>query len=140
MISNRLLATVLFIVCLAGCVSSGRKVDQSAADKIEKGKTTKAEVISLIGSPDRITRTGRGDTIFMYNYVRATAKPATFIPIFGPLVGGANVQHQMYMVTFGPDGIVKDYLSTYGASEVDHGLATGSRPAIPDVEQDKRPK
>jgi outer membrane protein assembly factor BamE (lipoprotein component of BamABCDE complex) len=137
---RKVLSLILLAAFLAGCVSSGRKIDQSAADKIEKGKTTKQEVINLIGSPDRITRTGRGDTIFMYNYMRATAKPATFIPIFGPLVGGANVQHQMYMVTFGSDGVVKDYLSTYGGSEVDHGVTTGSKAEMPDVEADKRPK
>lgn len=137
---GKLLPLVLLIACLAGCVSSGRKIDQSAADKIEKGKTTREQVVNLIGSPDRITRTGNGDTIYMYNYMRATAKPATFIPIFGPLVGGANVQHQMYMVTFGSDGVVKDYLSTYGGSEVDHGVTTGSKASMPDVEADKRPK
>jgi hypothetical protein len=40
--------------------------------------------------------------------------------------GGADVQHQMYMVTFDSDGTVKDYLSTYGASESDRGLSTRS--------------
>jgi outer membrane protein assembly factor BamE (lipoprotein component of BamABCDE complex) len=140
-ISGKLLFILfLMVFWLGGCVSSGRKIDQSAADKIEKGKTTREQVINLIGSPDRITRTGSGDTIFMYNYMRATAKPATFIPIFGPLVGGANVQHQMYMVTFGSDGVVKDFLSTYGGSEVDHGVTTGSKADIPEVEAGKRPK
>lgn len=137
---GRFLFIILLVAWLAGCVSSGRKIDQSAADKIEKGKTTREQVINLIGSPDRITRTSSGNTIFMYNYMRATAKPATFIPIFGPLVGGANVQHQMYMVTFGADGVVKDYISTYGGSEVDRGVTTGSKADMPDIEADKRPK
>jgi outer membrane protein assembly factor BamE (lipoprotein component of BamABCDE complex) len=131
---------MFIFVLIIGCFSSGRKIDQSAADKIEKGKTTRDQVVNLLGSPDRITRRGNGDTIFMYNYMRATAKPATFIPIFGPLVGGANVQHQMYMVTFDSNGVVKDILSTYGASEVDQGLATGSKAEMQDVEANKRPK
>jgi len=140
---KKLLGNVLLVflaVCLAGCVSSGRKIDQSAADKIEKGKTTREQVVNLIGSPDHITRTGNGDTIFMYNYMRIAAKPASFIPYVGLFVGGSNLQHQMYMVTFGPDGVVKDYLSTYGASESDRGLATGSKAEMPDVEAEKRPK
>jgi outer membrane protein assembly factor BamE (lipoprotein component of BamABCDE complex) len=139
-IPGRFLLLILLAAWLASCVSSGRKIDQSAADKIEKGKTTREQVVSLIGSPDRITRTGNGDTIYMYNYMRATAKPATFIPIFGPLVGGANVQHQMYMVTFGSDGVVKDYLSTYGGSEVDHGVTAGGKADMPEVEVGKREK
>jgi outer membrane protein assembly factor BamE (lipoprotein component of BamABCDE complex) len=137
---GRLLFLSLLVSCLAACVSSGRKIDQSAADKIEKGKTTREQVINLIGSPDRITRTGNGDIIYVYNYMRIAAKPASFIPYVGLFVGGSNLQHQMYMVTFGPDGLVKDYLSTYGGSEVDHGITTGSKAEIPDVEADKRPK
>jgi outer membrane protein assembly factor BamE (lipoprotein component of BamABCDE complex) len=137
---NRFLVFVLMLGFLSGCASVGRKIDQSSADKIEKGKTTKQEVITLLGSPDRITRRANGDTMFSYKYARATAKPATFIPIFGPLVGGANVQHQFFIVLFGADGVVKDYISSQGSTETDRGFATGSRPAIPEVEQDKRPK
>lgn len=137
---GRFLFSILLLACLAGCVSVGHKIDQSAAEKIEKGKTTREQVISLLGSPDNITRTGRGDTIFMYNYTRATPKPATFIPIVGALVGGADVQHQMYLVTFDSNGVVKDYISTYGASESGTGLATAGKAEMPDVEVDKRPK
>lgn len=137
---KRAMILVLVIGLLSGCASTGRKIDQSAADKIEKGKTTKQEVIGLIGSPDRIMRRGNGETTFTYSYARATAKPATFIPIFGPLVGGANVQSQMFMVTFNSDGVVKDFISSQGGTEVDRGLATGSKAEIKDVEEGKRPK
>ena len=137
---KRVITFILVLGLLFGCVSSGHKIDQAAADKIEKGKTTRDQVVSLLGSPDRVTRRGNGKTIFMYNYVRATAKPATFIPVFGPLVGGANVQHQMYMVTFDSNGVVKDFLNTYGASKVDQNLATGSKAEMQDVEANKRPK
>jgi outer membrane protein assembly factor BamE (lipoprotein component of BamABCDE complex) len=137
---KKVMTLILLAGLLAGCASTGRKIDQSAADKIEKGKTTKAGVISLIGSPELITRKSNGDTIFVYNYTRATAKPATFIPYIGPFVGGANVQHQSTSVTFGPDGVVKDFSSTQGATESDMGLTSGGKPDIPDVELDKRPK
>jgi len=132
---------VLFLlVGLASCVSVGRKIDQSAAEKIEKGKTTRGEVINLMGSPDQITSRANGDTVFLYHYMRATAKPQTFIPIFGPFVGGANIQNQMFIVTFGADGVVKDFFNTRGGTESGTGLATGSKPDIPEVEQGKRPK
>ncbi|MHB8069263.1 MAG: outer membrane protein assembly factor BamE domain-containing protein [Desulfobaccales bacterium] len=137
---NALIMAAVLLLGMASCVSVGRKIDQDAAAKIEKGKTTREEVIRLIGSPDRVTITGQGDTMFMYSYARATAKPATFIPIFGPLVGGANVQHQMYMVTFGPDGVVKNFINSYGGTEASQGLTTGSKASMPDVEADKRAK
>ena len=125
---------------VAGCASVGRKLDESAVAKIKKGETTRAEVLKSLGSPDQITRDGDGNVTFQYMYVRATAKPATYIPIVGAFAGGANVQNQMVMVTFGTNGVVEDLISTYGATESDSGVATGSKANIPNVEQNKRPK
>lgn len=132
--------SLLLVVCLVGCATSGRKIDQAAADKIEKGKTTKEQVVALIGSPESISRSSNGDTTYIYNYIRATAKPINFVPIVGAFAQGADVQHQMYMVTFDPKGIVKSYTSNYGASEANAGLIAGSKPDIPDVEENKRAK
>ena len=85
-------------------------------------------------------RMGSGDVTFQYMYVRATAKPATYIPIVGAFAGGANVQNQMVMVTFGPDGVVKDIISTYGATESGVGASAASGADLKDVETNKRPK
>lgn len=134
------LLVVLLVACLAGCYSVGRKIDQSAVDSIKKGETTRDQVVNMLGSPELITRTGSGDTIFVYNYIRATAKPSTFIPYVGIFMGGANMQHQMTRVTFGPDGIVKDFSITQGATESSMGLTTGEKPETPDVEVGKREK
>ena len=139
---HRASAVLLFLIFAAtiGCASVGRPIDQAAADKIVKGQTTRAQVGAMLGSPDRITKLGNGDTMYSYSYTRASAKPATFIPIVGAFAGGANVQHQMVMVTFGPDDIVKNYMSSQGGTESGTGLATGSRKDMPDVEEGKRPK
>jgi outer membrane protein assembly factor BamE (lipoprotein component of BamABCDE complex) len=137
---KKLLIFVFAVFFLAGCASTGRKIDQAAADSLQKGKTTKAEVLSQLGSPERITRMGNGDTIFVYSYSRASAKPATFIPYIGPFVGGMNMQSQMTCVTFGPDNVVKDFSSTQGGTESNMNLTAGSKPDTPDVETGKRPK
>lgn len=134
------LTLVLLLGLLIGCASSGRKIDQAAVETITKGETTKAQVIARLGSPDQITRMGNGDTLFMYHYMRATPKPATFIPIVGAFAGGANVQHQSCTIIFGPDGLVKNYTSTQGGTEAATGLATGTLATIPEVEEGKRPK
>lgn len=136
-ITTLLLIAAFFI---QGCVSTGRKIDQAAADSIKKGETTRAQVGQMLGAPELVTRKGNGDTVYVYNYMRATAKASTFIPYIGPFVGGANVQTQSTSVTFGPDDVVKDFSSTQGATESDMGLATGSKPDTPAVEMDKRPK
>ena len=137
---KKLLALALTATLLAGCATVGRKLDQTSVDKIKKGETTREEVLKLIGSPDQMTRDGSGNVTFSYMYVRATAKPETYIPIVGAFAGGANVQNQMVIVTFGPDGIVKDIISTYGATESGMGTSAGSKADLKDVETNKRPK
>jgi outer membrane protein assembly factor BamE (lipoprotein component of BamABCDE complex) len=134
------MAIILILCMIIGCASVGRPIDQAAADKIVKGQTTREQVGAMLGSPDRIAKLGNGDTMYYYSYARASAKPASFIPIFGPLVGGANVQSQMVMVTFGPDDIVKNCISSQGGTETGTGLATGTRAPMPEVEQGKRPQ
>lgn len=136
-----LIVTILiFTISLVGCATVGRKLDPAAVEKIEKGKTTRQEVIELIGSPDQMTRDGDGNVTFSYMYVRATAKAESFIPVVGAFAGGANVQNQMVMVIFGPDSVVKDVISTYGATESGVGLSAGSKADTTEVEQNKRPK
>ncbi len=137
---KKLLTLALTTILLAGCATVGRKLDQASVDKIKKGETTRDEVLKLIGSPDQMTRNGSGEVTFSYMYVRATAKGASFIPIVGAFAGGANVQNQMVMVTFGPDSIVKDVISTYGATESGMGASAGSKPELKGVEENKRPK
>jgi outer membrane protein assembly factor BamE (lipoprotein component of BamABCDE complex) len=120
-------------------VSVGHQIDQAAADRIEAGKTTKEGVIRYIGSPDQIITRSTGDTMFMYSYVRASAKPATFIPLVGPFVGGSNVQHQSYIITFGSDGIVKEVTKTQGGTDSGVGAAARPKQNMPEVEENKRP-
>jgi outer membrane protein assembly factor BamE (lipoprotein component of BamABCDE complex) len=137
---KRILTLALMLGLVAGCASVGRKLDQSAVDRIKKGETTRDEVLKSLGSPDQIIRMGNGDVTFQYMYIRATARPESYIPVVGAFAGGANVQNQMLTVTFGPDGIVKDIISTYGATESGFGASAGSKADLKDVETNKRPK
>ena len=133
---------MLGLLCslLINCASVGRKIDQSAVEKIKKGETTKAQVIQLIGSPDQITKIDGNSTTFTYMFTRVTTKPTTFIPYVGLLAGGADTQNQMLMITFGPDDIVNNIVDSHGADEINTGLLTGSKAKMDDVEKNKRPK
>jgi outer membrane protein assembly factor BamE (lipoprotein component of BamABCDE complex) len=135
---KRILTLALMFGIVSGCASVGRKLDENAVAKIKKGETTRAEVLKALGSPDQMTRDGDGNVTFQYIYVRATAKASTFIPIVGAFAGGANVQNQMLMVTFGTNAVVKDLISTYGATESNTGVTTGTKADTQDVEQNKR--
>lgn len=100
----------LFTGCLAllliGCASVGRKIAQEEVDKIQKGRTTRAQVDQLLGSPDHVTKDGDGNVTYEYVYAYAQAKGESFIPVYGAFAGGTKVQSQTVRVTFGPDGIV----------------------------------
>jgi outer membrane protein assembly factor BamE (lipoprotein component of BamABCDE complex) len=137
---SRFFLALVLAGLMMGCVSVGRKIDQSSADSIKKGVTTREQVTSLLGSPDGITRLGTGDTLYSYGYMRMKAKPASFIPIVGMFAGGAETQHQFFTVTFGPDGVVKDFYSTQGGLEADRGVMAGGKASTPEVEAGKRPK
>lgn len=134
------LLILITIILIVGCASVGRKIDQSAVNKIEKGKTTREQIGTLLGSPDHIMTLGNGDVMYSYGYMRATAKPATFIPIVGAFAGGADVQTQNLIVTFSPDGLVKNFMNSQGGTDTGTGLATGSRASMPEIEEGKRPK
>ena len=131
---------IFFIISLVGCATVGRKINQEAVSSIEKGKTTREEVIRLLGSPDQITKDVNGNITMTYMYVRATTRPETLIPVVGIFAGGADVQNQMVMITIDQDGKVKDVFSSYGATESGYGISSGSKANLEDVETNKRPK
>jgi len=132
------LINLILLIVITGCASSGRRIDPNAVSQIQRGVTTRPEVLRLLGSPESMTTLGDGTTQMLYHYVRATTKGTTFIPIAGAFVGGSNVEQQMVIVLIGPDGLVREVSTTASAQDVNMG---GSTPApIPEVTDNKRPK
>ncbi len=139
--TRRALSLFLLAATCSGCFSMGRKIDQSAVAQIKQGKTTKAEVLKLLGSPDQVTWDGFGNETFMYMYVRSTPKATTFVPVVGAFSGGANTQSEMVMVTFNPQGVVSHFVANMGATEAGYGAEAASRATdLQEVEENKRPK
>ena len=66
--------TVLLAIFIAGCVSFGRPIDQADLDQIERGVTTKAQVIKLLGDPDKISK---NNNITTFIYTHTTSQPGT---------------------------------------------------------------
>jgi outer membrane protein assembly factor BamE (lipoprotein component of BamABCDE complex) len=128
------------IICSPGCATVGRKIDVSAVDRIQKGKTTRQEVLNWLGSPDHVRRDGDGIVTYSYMYVRSEVKGESFIPYAGVFVGGSETESQSVTVTFGPDGIVKDFTSDMGGMETNQNLGAGDRANNPETEGNKRPK
>lgn len=136
--SRALLAITALL--LSSCVGMNRKLDSNAVSQIRNGQTTEAEVRRLLGSPDQITRTGDGRTTYLYLFMHAAVKPQSFIPVVSLVGGGVDMHNQFLSVTFGPDGVVRNFVSNEGATEVGTGALAGRKPYFESVEANKRPR
>lgn len=123
------LCCIASLLCACATASVGRPIDQNAVNQIEQGKTTKAQVLALIGSPDRITEVGDGSSHWMYLYARSAMR-----------LGGHDSQSQVVMIMFDKDSIVNNITKSYGGMEVNTGASASSRIDQPAVEENKRPK
>jgi len=91
-------------------MSSGTKVEQSAVSKIIKGKTTKSEVIALLGNPMSASLTGNGKEIDTWSYAHTQVKGSAFVPVVGVFAGGPDMKLQTFQVILNKNKVVEDYL------------------------------
>ena len=119
----------LALIGLVGCATAGVKIDPNEAAAFERGKSTYADVVRKFGPPTTESVLGNGSRMIFYSYVRSSARPESFIPIVGPLVGGADSQSQMVSFRFGADGVLIDSTRTSSQIGVGTGLLSGGAPA-----------
>lgn len=97
------LITLFILFCLSGILScfsnitieSGNKIDQSKRNLIIEGKTTKSEVISLLGEPSLKNVTDDGYLMFLYHYHKHKI--------------GGQFQNEMYRIYFDKNGVVTSW-------------------------------
>jgi outer membrane protein assembly factor BamE (lipoprotein component of BamABCDE complex) len=115
----------LFTFALAACTSTGVQVDEKALTNFQKGKTSVGDVIAQLGQPTTNMLMDNGQRIIMYTYAQSQARPETFIPLIGPLVGGADVRTSNVMLTFDRNGLLQSYSSSQSQFGSGTGLASG---------------
>jgi hypothetical protein len=59
---------IMVMMVILGCASTGRQFDTTAIDRIDVGKTTESEVISMLSMPMSITKCSNGINIYNYSY------------------------------------------------------------------------
>jgi membrane-associated protease RseP (regulator of RpoE activity) len=91
---------------LVACVNSGPRVNPATAARFEPGRTTCAEIIATLGQPSATVWTSDGIQAINYTHVEAAARPETFIPIIGPLVGGADARSASYTFRCDRNGVL----------------------------------
>ncbi len=111
-----ILAALIAVAGMAtGCAtSSGTKVEASSLTFIQKGKTTKSELVSKLGQPDEtgVDSNGKETVSWIHSNSRTDAK--TFIPIAGAFIGGATSENTTLKVILDKRGVVSDYEYTGG--------------------------
>lgn len=131
--TRKLLTATVAVLLLAGCASHGVMVSQDKVSTLKKGISTEADAVAALGQPTSVTNYNNV-RVLVYSGAHAQARPASFIPFIGPLVGGTDVQSSMVMLHFGPSGILTDVVSTQYRSGGATGFAAGQPiPQTPEI-------
>jgi outer membrane protein assembly factor BamE (lipoprotein component of BamABCDE complex) len=106
----KLLAVALLLVSSA-CVSAGTWAIQDAGvlSKIKAGKSSRSDVVALLGYPLAATHKDQGLGEVTWHYYYATASPAAtaFVPVAKAFTPNLNETTRVLSVTFNKNGTVK---------------------------------
>ncbi len=111
-----ILAALIAVAGLAtGCAtSSGTKVEASSLFFIQKGKTTKSELVSKLGQPTESGFDSSGKETLTWFHTESRTDAKTFIPIAGAFIGGGTSESTTLKVILDKRGVVFDYEYTGG--------------------------
>jgi len=93
------LVILLLVFSACATVEVGRPLDPAAFQKIEVGKTTEAQVIALLGPPQKKTVNADGSKIYGYTHVRSHAWAV-------PFYAKGTASGEKVIINFDPSGIV----------------------------------
>jgi outer membrane protein assembly factor BamE (lipoprotein component of BamABCDE complex) len=111
-VAHYLLGFVMAALLLQGCAFSrgtvGDDVKTEMLATIQKGTTTKAEVVNLLGAPDRLLQLNGRD---VFHYYRYDAKAGSLLLILLNFTR-LSVKSDDVFVIVNRDGIVEDVISS----------------------------
>ncbi len=106
-----------------GCASVGNETLRSESEgtisqKMVEGKTSKAEVRKMFGSPMKTTFTDGGLEIWTYEFSKVSADAVSYIPIVSMFGGSSSGTKKELVVMYDDKGLVKRYAMS--ESDVKH--------------------
>lgn len=128
------LIPILFF--LGSCVSTGVQVKEDQLTAFEKGRTTISDVTQTLGAPTTNMVQPDGSRVLVYTYVKAQARPESYIPILGAFVGGADSKSSSVAIRFDARGVLIDYSSVESTFGTGTGLSGG--PPLPRTDQPRQ--
>lgn len=122
-----LVTACTLVVCasLASCAASGVRVTDAQLSSLQVGVTTEADVQSRFGAPTARTRNSNGTVQLQYIYAESQIRAASFIPVVGLFAGGSDIKSTMAVLTFGPDGKLKDSWASSSQFGTGIGISAG---------------
>lgn len=111
---------------LAGCAGMGNERlraenEATVASKLTEGKSTKDDVRSLFGSPNKTSFTDSGLEIWNYEFSKVSADAVSYIPIVNWFGSSASGTKKELVVLFDEQNLVQ----RYSMSESDVSTKTG---------------
>ena len=113
-------------LALGACTTVGNEAlrDQSAETlhrKITEGKSTRDEVVALLGKPNSVLEQDSGGAIWIYRYQRAKPWPTEFIPLVPAVYGRLDLQSKELVVNFDSSNVVTRYRLRESTDLIKHG-------------------
>lgn len=123
--SSMLVAT---LILSSGCaVKTGNEnlgtMEKSELDtKIVKGKSTKQDIKTLLGDPDRTDFDNNSLEKWTYAHTRKDLKLVNYVPVANWFVAGTNDTTKSLVIVFEENGIVKNFITSDAKGETKGGL------------------
>ncbi len=121
--------TLAVIVCMAtiGCASVGneslrKESESSVTSKIIQGKTSKAEVRAIFGSPNKTSFTDGGLEIWNFDFTNVSADAISYVPIVNLFGASSSGKKKELVVMFDQSDVVKRYSMSESAVTQKMGL------------------
>lgn len=117
------LSLVILAALTTGCASVGneslrKESEGTVAQKIVEGKTTKAEIRTMFGSPTKTSFTDGGLEIWNYDFSNVSADAISYVPIVNLFGASASGKKKELVVMYDQTNIVKRY--SMSESDVTH--------------------
>ena len=109
---------ILASALLAGCASSGTKVDPRVVSTFQPGITTIAEVEAQLGKPNASTRLPDGSIQIVYAYTHSQGS-GSWIPFVGVFRGHADANTVTESLTFDQTGLFVQAASSTSQAQPD---------------------
>lgn len=118
---------------LQGCATTQGEANNAASTEeaaeappdlsyIVKGTTTKAQLITKLGQPTKITVNGNNGETLTWGSSITKIDPRFYIPYVGSLIAGAKTQSKILTVNVDSKGIVIDHKYESSTQEVNRGM------------------